>query len=382
MRLPDKKMLKNIDILFILTLFAILGMSIAVMPSASASASGADPYFYLKRQLMWIVVGLIAMAVILTLDYRQFQKYAKYLYILNILFLLMVLSPVGYSAKGAQRWITIGPFVFQASEFAKILVIITFADFLAKRQGKLETFKQFIPCFIFVAIPMLLILKQPDLGTSLVFIAVMLGMMFIAGANPKLLAGLIGTGLVGGIGAIMAHLKWGLPLPLEPYQITRLIVFLNPYEDGMGGRGAGYHLIQSQVAIGSGGLTGKGLFQGSQVQLNFLPEHHTDFIFSVVGEELGFIGALILLGLYFYLIYRSIDIMAHARDMFGVLMVAGVTSMLVFHVLVNVGMTIGIMPVTGVPLPLFSYGGSSMIANLMAMALIINVNMRRKKIVF
>ncbi len=206
--------------------------------------------------------------------------------------------------------------------------------------------------------------------------------MFIAGANVKLLAGLVTTGLAGGIGLIYANLTWGTWLPLKDYQLMRLVVFLNPYEDGMGGRGAGYQLIQSQVAVGSGGLTGKGLFQGSQVQLNFLPEHHTDFIFSVVGEELGFVGAVIILALYFLLVYRSIDIMAHAKDMFGVLLVAGVTSMLIFHVLVNVGMTIGIMPITGLPLSLFSYGGSSMLANLIALGIVLNVNIRRKKILF
>lgn len=381
MNLPEKKMLKNIDYLFVLALIGILGISVAVMPSASATIT-SDPFYHLKKQAVWIMIGLVAMIFVLSFDYKQFQKYSKYLYVLNILILLVVFSPLGHTAKGAQRWITVGPFVFQASEFAKILVIITFADFLAKRQGNLETMKQFIPCLIFVAIPMLLVLTQPDLGTSLVFVAIFIGMMFIAGANSKLLIGLITTGLAGGIGLIFANLKWGTWLPLKDYQLMRLIVFLNPYEDGMGGRGAGYQLIQSQVAVGSGGLTGKGLFQGSQVQLNFLPEHHTDFIFSVVGEELGFIGAVIILALYFFLVYRSIDIMAHAKDMFGVLLVAGVTSMIVFHVLVNVGMTIGIMPITGLPLSLFSYGGSSMLANLIALGIVLNVNIRRKKIIF
>ncbi|MEW6622601.1 MAG: rod shape-determining protein RodA [Bacillota bacterium] len=381
MRLPEKKMLKNIDWFFVVSLFLILGLSLAVMPSASATMT-SDPFFFVKKQLTWIVIGIAAMLFILTIDYGQVQRYSKYIYALNILILLMVLSPLGHEAKGAQRWISIGPFVFQASEFAKILLIVTFADFLARRQGKLDNFRQFIPCFIFVGVPMMLVMIQPDLGTSLVFGAIFVGMMFLAGANAKLLLGLVVSALAGGIGLIVAHLKWGLYLPLKSYQLMRLIVFLNPYEDGLGGRGAGYQLIQSQVAIGSGGLTGKGLFQGSQVQLNFLPEHHTDFIFSVVGEELGFIGAAILLLLYFMLIYRSINIMAEAKDMFGVLLVAGITSMLVFHILVNVGMAIGIMPITGLPLPLFSYGGSSMLANLMALGIIINVNMRRKKIVF
>jgi rod shape determining protein RodA len=379
--IPEKKLLKHIDLVFIIALLLILGLSVAIMPSASATAT-IDPYHYMKKQLTWIVLGILALLTVLSIDYGRLQKYSHFLYALNILILLLVISPLGHEAKGAQRWIALGPFSFQASEFAKILLIITFADFLAKRKGRLNTFRQFIPCFVFVAIPMALVLIQPDLGTSLVFIAIFIGMMYLAGANAKLLGGFVLSGLTLGAGAIVANVKWGLPLPLKGYQLLRLTVFLDPYKDGMGGRGVGYHVIQSKVAIGSGGLAGKGLFQGSQVQLNFLPEHHTDFIFSVMGEELGFIGAVILLLLYFVLIYRSVDIMAEAKDMFGMLMVAGITSMLAFHILVNVGMTIGIMPITGLPLPLFSYGGSSMLATLAALGIVLNVNMRRKKIVF
>ena len=381
--LPEKKMLKNIDYPFVLSLLAILGLSIIVMPSAAATVPGDLG----SRQAVLILVGLMAMTFMLAIDYKQWQKYSNYLYILNIVILLLVFSPLGHTAGGATRWIAIGPsgsqLTFQASEFAKILIIITFADFLEKRQGKLETFKQFLPCFVFVGIPMLLILGQPDLGTALVFAAILIGMMFIAGANPKLLFGLVVGVLAVGIGWIYAYLQWGdifsIPMPLRDFQLMRLIVFLDPSVDAMG---AGYQIIQSLVAIGNGGLTGTGLFQGPQTQLLFLPEHHTDFIFSVVGEELGFIGGVILLFLYFFLIYRSIDIMAHAKDMFGVLMVAGVTSMLLFHILVNVGMTMGIMPITGVPLPLFSYGGTSMVANLIALGIVLNVNIRRKKIIF
>ncbi len=382
MLLPDKKMLKNIDYLLILNILLILGINVVLMPSASASIV-VDPFYYMKKQLIWIGLGLAVMFFILTINYLSLRGYTKYLYALNVLILLLVMSPLGHEARGAQRWISLGPLgVLQASEFAKILLIVTFADFLANREGQLQTFKQFIPCFVFVSVPMLLVLIQPDLGTSLVFVAIFIGMMFLAGANIKLLGGLVALGFSGVIGMIVAHLKWGISIPLQDYQLMRLIVFLNPYEDGMGGRGVGYQVIQSKVAIGSGGITGKGLFQGSQNQLNFLPEHHTDFIFSVVGEELGFVGAIGILLLYFFLIYRSVSIMTQAKDMFGMLIVAGVASMFAFQVLVNVGMTIGIMPITGLPLPLFSYGGSSMLANLIALGFVLNVHMRRKKIIF
>ena len=184
------------------------------------------------------------------------------------------------------------------------------------------------------------------------------------------------------VALLVGHFKFGVPLPLEEYQLMRLVVFLNPYNDGFNGRGYGYHIIQSQVAIGSGGLLGKGLFHGSQVQLNFLPEHHTDFIFSVVGEELGFIGAVALLVMYFGLVYRALNIAKAAKDLYGTLLVSGVVSMIMFHVLENIGMSMGLMPITGIPLPLFSYGGSSMLATLMGLGLVLNVNIRRQKIRF
>ena len=388
MKLPEKKMLKNIDYPFVLALFAILGLSVVVMPSAASAAAAITHIDDLAtRHIRSILIGLMAIVFILALDYRQWQKYSKYLYAGSIVMLLLVLTPFGHEAMGAQRWIDInkilpifgGPVTFQPSEFVKVAIIIAFADFLAKRQGNLENFKQFLPCFVFVGIPTLIVFGQ-DLGTSLVFIAILIGMMFIAGANAKLLFGLIAGVLATGIGLIYAQIKWGIGiLPIRQRQLDRLTAFLDPhaYADG-----AGFQLIQSKVAIGSGGITGQGLFQASQIHLNFLPEKHTDFIFSVVGAELGFIGAVILLALYFFLIYRCIDIMANAKDMFGILMVAGVTSMMLFHIFINVGMTMGIMPITGIPLPLFSYGGTSMIANLIALGIVLNVNIRRKKIIF
>lgn len=334
---------------------------------------------FVKKQILWFILSLFLVLGILSVPYEDFRRHRKTIYLVNILLLLVVLSPLGHSAKGATRWINLGPFLLQPSEFAKLFIIITFADFLTRREGKLNNLKELLPCFVHIGVPMLLILKQPDLGTSLVFIAIMFGMMFVAGANPKLLATLFFGGLAVGITWVWAHFQFGLWIPMKEYQLDRLLVFLDPWKQW---QGAGYHVVQSQIAIGSGGLTGKGIYNGSQNQLNFLPEQHTDFIFSVVGEELGFVGVTTLLLLFFIVLYRGIRIASQARDLNGALLATGVVSMLTFHILINVGMVSGIMPVTGVPLPLFSYGGSSMFTNMSAIAILLNVYMRRQKIVF
>jgi rod shape determining protein RodA len=221
-----------------------------------------------------------------------------------------------------------------------------------------------------VGIPFLLVLKQPDLGTSLVFLAIVFGMMFVAGISLRHLGAIVGAGLV------FMPIFWHF---LKDYQKKRLTVFLDPNVDPLG---SGYHIIQSKIAIGSGMLFGKGLFNGTQSQLNFLPENHTDFIFAVIGEELGFVGATIILLLYLVLLYRGIKIAGAARDNFGTLLATGITSMIAFHLLVNVGMTAGIMPVTGIPLPLMSYGVSALTTNLVSIGILLNIYMRRQKILF
>ncbi|MBZ4687274.1 MAG: rod shape determining protein RodA [Clostridia bacterium] len=376
----NTRLLKNIDFVFVINVIAILAVGIMILPSASASVT-SNPLYFVKKQLIAILIGCIVMVFTASINYRYIRRFVRHLYILNILMLITVLV-IGTEINGAKSWIKLGPLALQPSELSKIIMIVCFADFLDKRQGKLKRLRDFIPCFLFFAIPLMLIMLQPDMGSGLVFVAIMLGMMLVGGANLKLLSGLVGGGFIAGVASIWAHFKFGMPLPLKYHQIMRLIAFINPYADGEGGRGAGYHIIQSKVAIGSGGLTGKGLFKGSQVQLNFLPEHHTDFIFSVIGEELGFIGGALLLLLFLSLIYRAVQIALNAKDMFGVLIVIGFSSMIVFHVLVNVGMTIGLMPVVGIPLPFVSYGGSAMLANMTALGLILNINMRRKKIPF
>lgn len=385
----DRRTLRNIDWLFVLFLFLLLGASILILSTASLNVIQSQPYYYVKIQTMWIVTGLIICTVVAIFDYQKFRRLSWWIYGFNIVLLLAVFA-FGEEAKGAQRWIPIvGNFKIQPSEFAKLFIVLTFADFLAKRQGKLNRFRDFIPPFLFVAFPMLLIVKQPDLGTTLVFVAIFIGMMFIAGANPWKFGGLIVSGAVLVGIALWLHFStdlpsWlkfaeGLPLPLHDYQLKRLIVFMDPVSDMAGD---GYQIVQSIWAIGSGGLWGKGFRQGTQAQLNFLPEHHTDFIFSVVGEEFGFIGTATLLFIFCIFLLRAVNIAMKSRDVYGTLVASGIVSMFTFHVLVNVGMTSGIMPVTGIPLPFISYGGSAMWTNMIAIGILLSINMRRQRLMF
>lgn len=376
-----RRLLRNLDYTLIIAVVLIIGLGLITISSASsANADGRVSFFSgtVNRQMISVALGAVAMAVIVSLRYEDLAKYRRLLYVVNIAMLAAVLI-AGFTAMGAQRWIQIGGFQFQPSEFAKLITIITLADFIAAREGQLSRFRDLLPVFAYVGVPMLLILLQPDLGTTLVFIAITIGMLFVAGARPLLLGGLTAAGLGGVIAWIWGHLRYGIWIPLEDYQIDRLTIFLNPWSDWAG---AGYNMIQSQIAIGAGGLWGKGLYNGTQNQLNFLPEQHTDFIFSVLAEETGFIGVIIVLALYFVVLYRGLSIAAQARDLFGTLLATGIVSMLVFQILVNIGMTSGIMPVTGLPLPLFSYGGTSMIMTLAAIGILLNIWLRRRKIVF
>ena len=378
----QSRLLKKLDHTLLAVVALILIFSLITIYSATKDDELLKNDFV--KQIINIAIGLVAMVIMLNINYEDLLKHMKLLYILNLVILGAVIF-MGDSSLGAQRWIEIGPFRFQPSEFAKLIIIVSFAVFLNSRQGKLKKFRDLIPCFAFIGIPTLLILKQPDLGTSLVFMAIMFGMLFAAGARPWLLASLIAGSLAFVCLWIWAHFwladnyAYNLWIPLKDYQLNRLTIFLNPWVDW---HGDGYHVIQSQIAIGQGGFLGRGLFQGSQTHGSFLPIQDTDFIFSVVGEELGFVGAVTLLFLFFILIYRCIYIAVNAKDNFGYLLTTGVISMLAFHILVNVGMTTGIMPVTGIPLPMFSYGGSNMITNLAALGLLLNINMKKKNILF
>jgi len=410
--LSNKRFIKNLDLTLLGVTGVILAFSLVMISSASTDygwwmrlgldmdklqeANIVQRFLWMKKeyavkQFIWILLGITAAAAVIYIHYEDWRRYTKHLYVINLLMLGLVLI-LGRTSMGAQRWIDIGPFAFQPSEFAKIIIIITLADFLAKREGQLRTIKDMVPCFIFVGVPMLLILKQPDLGTSLVFIAILFGMLFVASSKPLVVTGIFSAGLAGVVSLVWSDLKrlnYNLnKLDSEPelklwlfqeYQLRRLTIFRDPWSDM---QGAGYHVVQSQIAIGSGGFWGKGLLRGTQSFLEFLPIRHTDFIFSVLAEETGFFGALMLLVLFGILLYRGVRIASEAKDMFGTLLAVGIVSMLTFQILVNVGMTISIMPVTGIPLPLFSYGGSSMITNMIAIGVLLNINMRRQKNIF
>lgn len=385
----DKKYLRGIDLTLIITLAALLGASLIILSTASINIIKSDPYYYLKNQTIWIITGILLMTVMAAIDYNIWRKLSWWIYGVNISLLLLVLV-VGSTAKGAQRWLSITPSIgIQPSEFAKVFIIISFAHFLVSRRDKLNDFKDFIVPLLFVLPPTLLIFLQPDLGTALVFGAIFIGMMFMAGANPiKFGATILGTISVVAT-AIYFHfatnLPWplkyleGIPLPMKEYQLNRILAFIDPSKDTSGD---GYHVIQSVWAIGSGGLWGKGFREGTQSQLNFLPEHHTDFIFSVLGEEFGFIGTSILLFILCIFLLRIIGIGHKAADTYGMLIVSGVVTMIVFQILVNVGMTSGIMPITGLPLPFISAGGSSMWTNMLAVGLVISVGLRGDRPMF
>lgn len=366
----DKKLIRRLDFTLITVVILLNVISIMAIGSATqAGAIGAERYYYMQRQGMFFVFNILLVMLSLRVDYRDLAGAAKALYIANIVILIAVML-VGKTALGAQRWIQIGPISIQPSEFSKIIMIITFAAMLEYWKDNLQRIKDLLPVALFLIVPTALVMKQPDLGTSLVFFAIALGMLFVAGINVKILWG----GAITMLAAL--PLFWKI---MHEYQRNRIRVFLDPELDPLG---SGYHVIQSKIAIGSGLLFGKGFMQGSQSQLSFLPENHTDFIFAVIGEEFGLAGCMIVMLLYAILLYRAVRIAMTASDDFGCFIATGIVSMTIFHIFVNIGMTTGIMPVTGIPLPFMSYGVSALTINMMAVGLLLNIHARRQKIMF
>jgi len=371
----ERRLIRNLDIPLIATTLALVAFGLVAVYSATYSLSPQDPFFYVRRQLIWALVGIAGAAGILLTDYRQWGRFARLIYLITLAILAAVplLAP---NIQGANRWLVIGPVQLQPAEFAKLAVIVTLAKRLSL--GPIERPADLVGPLLHVALPMALIVLQPDLGTSLIFLVILFGMLYVAGTPVKYLLALGAAGVsVFLVAAFVSSQGW-VPI-FKEYQLRRLFIFLNPYQDRTGD---GWNVIQSMIAIGSGGFFGKGLFAGSQTQLAFLPARHTDFIFSVIAEELGFLGAFCLLCLYLFLLVRGIRLVAYAKDAFGVLIITGVVSMLFGHILINVGMTLGIMPVTGLPLPFASVGGTSLVSNLLGVGMILNVHMRRHKILF
>jgi rod shape determining protein RodA len=360
----EKKFLRDFDKTLLFIAFLIFLMSIFVLYSATQAKNLPFGKSYILRQIYWMLIGAILLFAIINISYQRFIDIAYILYGINIILLIFVLI-LGHTRLGAQRWFSIGAFTFQPSEFIKINLILALANYIGARKESMDSFKSLFVPILLLFMPFVLVLMQPDLGTALILLPVFFSMLLVGGVRPRYLV----TMLLLGFASLPVF--WSF---LRGYQRQRLLVFINPNLDPLG---AAYTIIQSKIAIGSGGLFGKGWLGGTQNQLNFLPERHTDFIFSVVGEEWGFLGAAILILLYFIIIKRSLNIASSTSDIYGKLIATGVAMMLALQVIINVGMTIGLMPVVGIPLPLVSYGGSSLLATLIAIALLLNIGMRR-----
>ncbi len=359
----DRRIFHYFDWVLLSFVLVVCAMGILNIYSTGFSAEGQTP-FYLK-QMQWVVVGLIFMIFIVFVDYRVVAQYAYIIYGFILALLALVLF-VGSSSHGAQRWIGGGFFTIQPSELMKVVIIIALARYFDNHKSN-EPYKLrelFIPLLL-VGVPFVLILKQPDLGTALMLMVIFISIVLFMGVDRKSLIFTLISGLV------LIPVGWFF---LKDYQRERLITFLNPERDPLG---SGYHIIQSKIAIGSGEILGKGFLSGSQTQLKFLPEQQTDFVFSVFAEEWGFIGSMILIVLFAVIIFWGLKIALQARDLLGTIITFGITALIAWEVFINIGMVLGILPVVGIPLPFFSYGGSAMLSLMAAIGLLINVSARR-----
>ncbi|NOY70622.1 MAG: rod shape-determining protein RodA [Deltaproteobacteria bacterium] len=361
----DRRLLKNFDWgLFCLTV--ILGICGIGLIYSAVNAGGTGPLsgLYLK-QMFWLCIGLFLILVICSMDYRKIEKWSPFVFVFFVILLIYV-HFFGMQVGGSVRWLSLGPLRLQPSEPIKIAVILVLASYYARRvkPGGINLLK-LGPPVIMVAIPFCLVALQPDLGTAGTIGLIAATMTIVAKIEKKTFVSF--AALI----AIILPFGWFL---MEPYQRTRVLMLFHPESDRLG---AGYHIIQSKIAVGSGMLYGKGYLHGTQNILSFLPEQHTDFIFSVLGEEWGFIGTIVVLTLFLLLVAFGINIAANCRDAFGTLVAVGVTSMIFWQTFINIAMVLGIMPVVGMPLPLISYGGSSVITIMIGIGLLMNISMRR-----
>jgi rod shape determining protein RodA len=344
----------------------ILLCTISVFEIYSATLHTKYTGFHTK-QIYWIAAGLVAMFVFSRIDYHKLIDFVPWAYGVCLISLVAVLA-VGQKVLGARRWIKVGHLQFQPSEWVKLVLIIAVARYFANLGGRSLTWKDIFKAFALVGVPMLLVIKQPDLGTTLTYTPILIAGLLLGGINLRqsLILGTCGVALVAGV--------WSSGKLLKPYQKARLTSFINPDNDP---RGSGYQTKQALIAVGAGGIWGEGAAKGSQTQGAFLPIPHADFIFAAFSEEHGFVGAVFVLLLYFFILMRLIQNAQTAADLSGSLIIMGVVAVLTFQIAVNVGMVIGFMPVTGIPLPLMSYGGSSVLFTFLALGTVMNVRMRR-----
>jgi rod shape determining protein RodA len=369
-RMARKAPIRHLDPMLLLMTLSLSAYGALMIFSSTASkqeAIGADPSLFMKRQIAYIVAGVVALLLVSFFDYRHVRALAPVIYGVTFLALVLVLTPLGDVQNNARSWFNFGLFQIQPSEFAKLSLIVSMGAWLAERKGDVR-WMDLGACTALAVVLSALIFIEPDLGGTMVMVGIFFVMLLVGGAK---LRHFLALGLIGAL-AVIGALRMDL---VEPYQVERITAFLDSNPDV---RSEGYNLTQAKIAIASGGLRGKGVgSENTQTDLDFVPEQHTDFIFTAVGEQLGFVGGATLLGLFAILIWRALRIAALSRDVFGTLAAAGIAGMWGFQLFVNVGMTMGIMPITGLPLPFVSFGGSGLLMNFMAVGLLLNIHMRR-----
>ena len=371
MNIP-KKLLDNINFGLLINVILICMLGIVTISNATQALKGGTLKFF-EFQIIWTIVGLGLLIATVLIDYNTIKQYYKLIFFANLVLLLVVVA-LGKVVNGANSWMKIGTFGIEPSEFMGLSLIIVLAKKIEEYEGNINNLKNISILFLYAIPPIILIYMQPNLGMALVLVAIVIGMLFMGGLNFRIFFG----GIIASAAAVLG--VWFSPIQiLKVYQKNRISIFLNPQNDQLG---AGYHIMQSKLAIGSGELFGMGLGHGIISQSGYLPEAQTDFIFSVLGEQFGFIGTCVLVILYALIIFNCLKIARLAKDKFGDMVVIGVVSMLMFHIVENIGMTIGLMPVAGITLPFMSYGGSSMLTNMIAIGLVLNVRIRKNKINF
>jgi len=362
--------LRHLDYILIVATLGLIAYGVTMIYFATRHDIDGQPLFFVIKQLVAVVVGLVAGAVVALLDYEVYRRFQWLLYAFAV-FILVIVLPFGQVVNGARRWIDLGFQSFQPSALALLLLALSIGAYLADRMDLLGSKRVTLVALAMVAAPAFLVYQEPDFGSAMVMVALTLAMLYFYGTSWTHFAVLAGSGVVAFVVALKVLPMAGIHL-IQQYQIDRLFVFINA---GHNPQGSGYNIIQSKIAVGSGALMGRG-DMATQTALDFLPEHHTDFIFAVISERSGFLGALLLIALYGVVIWRCLRIATLSRDMYGSILAGGVAAMFLFQVFVNIGMTIGIMPVTGIPLPFVSYGGTAMIAFLMFVGLLEAIHLR------
>ncbi len=361
----DRKLLKNFDWGLAGLVLTILILGLINLYSATYGKEGGVSVYF-TRQLLWVGIGFVGLVIAVCINDEFYRENAVIFYIISLVLLILV-DIYGMITSGAQRWIRLGPLSLQPSELAKLSLILVLGHYYeAKKSIEVLPFRYVIFPFILTIIPTVLVVKQPDLGTALLLLFIFISVLLYEGISFKTFVGLF----LAGLGAIPVMWRF-----LKPYQKARLLTFINPGRDPLG---AGYHIIQSKIAVGSGGMWGKGFLKGTQCKLEFLPEHHTDFVFSVLAEEWGFVGSFVVIALLFILVIWGLEVARNARNRFGEVVAVGITAMFFWQIIINIGMVIGVMPVVGIPLPFFSYGGSGTLINLFAIGILMSIRMRQR----